>query len=379
MARTTVDPRFRAVLVTLIVEAGISQNRVADDAHVSHSYLSQIINGTRSPSRQVAEALDHVLDAGGRLASLIAYGGAPIDHDHLAAAVANPRHASLGTVDSLARMLAEQRHLEDMIGSASLIDAAAALLGPVTAMTREVVGPNRPGVMSVAAQWAQFAGWLHASCGRWDGARTWLGRALEWSMEVADPDLTATILSYQGHVAWLNLQVAPALGLAEAALRDERVYPGQRAYDSYAVARAHAALGDLNHAERAVADADQVAADCDTWTGPVPAWQYYRAPWVWRVERGLVWLHMARHDRRRAVSAVADLRAGIDGIPAEMAGADWAAEYLTHLASAQIYTDDLDEARATLDRARFVADATGSTRVLRLVADRERHLRAVRR
>jgi transcriptional regulator with XRE-family HTH domain len=378
MRRTVVDPRFRAVLVTLIVESGISQNRVAAEAHVSHGYLSQIINGTRNPSRQVAQALDEVLGADGQLVALIAYGANPDDRDQLAAAVINPRQASRTTIDSLARVLAGQRNLDDVMGSAALIDSVMATVGTVATMTREVVGPNRRDLMMVAGQWAQFAGWLHTSTGRWDGARMWFARGLEWAMEVGDPDLTATIVSYQSHVAWLNCQWAPAVGLAEAAMRDERVYPGQRAYDAYAAARGHAAMNDLAGAKRLLGVADAFAAECEAWAGEVPAWQYYRAPWVWQVERGLALLYMARWDPRHATPAVLELRSGIAAIPEEMQGADWTAEYLTHLANAYIHADVPDVAREVLDRAKFIAEATGSTRVLRLVADRERRLRAFR-
>ena len=103
-----------------------------------------------------------------------------------------------------------------------------------------------------------------------------------------------------------------------------------------------------------------MAAVSDAWSGAVPPWQYYRAPWFWRLERGLVALYAARHDKRHAASAVADLGAGVAGMPDEWSGADWAAEYVVHLASAHRAAGDREQARVALGRARMVAEATAS-------------------
>lgn len=371
----TANPQFRALLVALLDESGMSQSQVAAKAHIARSYLSQVIAGTRSPSPRVAQTLDEALDSHGHLAALVTS-----DHDGpLAAAITAPRHISTAAVGSLAHVLAGQRTLDDALGSAQLVDAATAQAAAITNMVREVIGPTRPALMSVAAQWAQFLGWLNISTGRWDTARTWLATSLEWAMEASYSDITATVVSYQGHLAWLTGQVAPAIGLAEAAARNPDVYPGQRAYDLYAAGRGYAQLGDLDTAGRLLAQGDEVAAEANAWATDLPPWQYYRAPWQWAVERGLVLLHMSRSDRRHAGAAVAELQAGVDGIPEELAEADWAAEYMTHLATAYLCADAPDMTRAVLDRAAGIARRTGSTRVMQLVEAREQRLHVSKR
>lgn len=373
--RTVVDPRFRATLANLIMARGVSQADLARQANMSPSHLSQIINGSRNPSDQTARALDEALNAGGQLADLVITGAHPEDLDQIAAVAANPRRVGFATLDSLARVLAGQRHLDDLMGSAALLNPTLAQMRLITTMATEAVGPDRPEVLHQAGQWAQFAGWLHISVGRYPEAHTWLSRALEWAVELGDADLTATVLSYQAHVAWLTLQRGPAIGLAEAALRDERVYPGQRSYDAFAAARGYAAIGDLREADRLLSLADELADASNRWAGEVPPWQYYRAPWFWLLERGLVDLYRARWDRRYARPAVDSLAAGVAGLPDEWSGADWAGEYLVHLASAHRVAGDLDEAKVVLGRARMVADATHSPRVLSLVTSGERVLR----
>lgn len=370
----TADPRFRAALVALLRESGVSQNRVAESAHVSRGYLSQLVNGERSPSRVVAEALDDALGGAGRLVALVPQGHDDDARDLLARVATHPRRASLESIDGLARLLAAQRGLDDALGAAHVVRPVTATAETVAVMVREVTGPTRPALVFVAAQWAQFTAWLHLSVGRWAPARTWLGDAAEWAAEAADEDLAATVVSFQAHHAWLECRWAPAVGLAEAAARSPRVYPAQRAYDQYAAARGHAALGDLDDAERLIDAADQTADQIAEWTEPAPPWHYYRASWQWVAERGLVRLYMARWDQRHAAAAVRDLAAGVAGIPAGQAAADWAAEYMTQLAAAHMYAGELDAAGDVLARARVIAGQTGSPRVLRLVKARERRL-----
>src|SRR6266705_496798 len=323
----------------------------------------------------MARALDAALGADGQLADLVLLAANPEDLDRLAAATANPRRIGFATIESLARVLAAKRNLDDVMGSAAVVGSTVAQLHTLTVIVNEAAGPDRPAVLYEAGQWAQFAAWLHISVGKQTEARAWLARALQWSMECGDADLIATVLSYQAHSEWLSLRWGPTVGLAQAALRDPAVYPGQRAYDAYQAARGSAALGDLDEARRMLDRADGYAADTESWDGQPPPWQYYRAPWFWALERGLVSLYMARREPAYASAAVADLQAGIDGLPDEMSGADWVAEYLVHLASAHRRTGERDAARSTLGRAKFIADATHSGRVLQLVAVGERSLR----
>jgi transcriptional regulator with XRE-family HTH domain len=372
--RTVIDPRFSGLLANLMMARGISQRALASRANVSQSHISELIGRTKNPSAQTAKALDDALTANGQLASLVAVAGGDDDLDRLAAATAMPGNINAATVDSLAAVLAAQRHLDDTMGSATLVGPVVAHLDTVTAMVRSAYGPVRPRLMGVAAQWAQFGGWLHTSVGKSDKAREWFSRALEWAIEADDAEMTATALSYQGHVAWLTAQWGSTVGLSKAALRDRTVYPGQRAYDAFQAARGHAALGELGDAQRMLALGDELVVATQQWVGETPPWQYYRQPWFWALERGLVYRYMTRWESACAAQAVAELSAGVAAMPADMQGADWAAEYLVHLAAAYADAGDMSGAREVLGRARRIAEATRSPRVQRLVVQRERAL-----
>jgi transcriptional regulator with XRE-family HTH domain len=370
-----VDPRFRDRLVTLMTRVGTSAKALGIRANVSRSYLSEIINGIKMPSEEIAQALDDALSAGGQLVNLVSIAALADDRERLAAAAANPHRVGAAAVDALSRVLSAQRHLEDSVGAAAIIGPVVPQLDTVTAIARDARSVTRPKALYAAGQWAQYAGWLHTSMGNWDEARLWNGRALEWAIEVNDPNLIATILSYQAHVAWLNGHVSTTIGLAQAALRDPTVYPGQRAYDAFQAARAYAYSGDTLEAERLLDAANNIASQVDGWGGDVPIWQYYREPWLWELERGLVWLYVDRWRPGSAPTAAAHLRAGLDGMPEQMRASDWAAEYMVQLAATYIRADAPHFAREVLADARRVAEATGSRRVLYQVINRERQLR----
>jgi transcriptional regulator with XRE-family HTH domain len=379
MRRTVVDPRFSALLTSLMAARGVSQRALARQAYLSPSYVSEILSGHKTPSAEVAKAIDDTLGADGRLAALVGLAGTDDDLDRIAAVASRPRQISDSAISSMCAVLRAQRYLDDTMGSASLVAPVLAQMEVITRTVPETSGDKRQRLLYVAAQWAEFAGWLHISTGRWPEARSWLGTALEWANEHGDRDLIATVVSYQGHLAWLRVDWRASIGLARAAMRDPLVYPGQRAYDAYAAARALATVGELDEADRAADGAAGIVAEIGGWAGPVPPWQYYRDPWLWQLERGLVDLSAARWDRARATPAVLALRDGLAAVPEEMRGADWTAEYMTSLASAYMYAGALESAAEVVDGARGIAEATGSGRVLRLVAQQASRLEGLRR
>ncbi len=367
---SVVDPRFAAELHRCREAAGLSQRQLALTAHCSHTYVSDLERGTKRPTGQMARHLDEALDAGGTLAALVHDTSldSPDDDDRMAAAANNPHRLDMTVVHSLDQTLRGLRALDDTVGAVAVLPAVTAQLAVVTALTTEAAGDVRPAIVSVAQQWAQFAGWLHTTGGNWVEAKAWFGRALELAAEVDDRDMTATVLSYQGHVAWLRGQSGPVVGLSRAARRDPTVYIGQRAYDAYQEARALAAVGDAPAATTVLAEADDLADESAAYTGSRPAWQYYRAPWFFRLERGLVLRYLARRGKARAADAVAELAAGVAGIPSEWRCAEWVAEYMCHLAAAHAQDSDAGSAREVLVEARRIAEVTRSARVLAMCA-----------
>jgi transcriptional regulator with XRE-family HTH domain len=69
--RIFADPSFGIVLKELREERRLSLRRLGQRVHCSHGYLWDLESGNKNPSVALASQLDAVLEAGGRLSSLV--------------------------------------------------------------------------------------------------------------------------------------------------------------------------------------------------------------------------------------------------------------------------------------------------------------------
>ncbi|MCX9192643.1 transcriptional regulator [Carbonactinospora thermoautotrophica] len=355
----------------LMAEQGVSLRGLAKRVHYDVGYLSKVANGRKPPSVELATALDAALGADGALTALAVakerLPGTPLDPDteeRLRKAVQQPRRVDTAVVDSLAVTLAAQRRLEDAIGSVPLVEPITTHLAVIEDLVRDARGPLRPRVLDVAAQWAQFCGWLHTANGRLAPARAWFDRASEWALEAGDRNMVATALSFKGHVAWLAGHVGPVIGLSQAAQRDRSVYVGQLTYDALQEARGHALAGDRAAAERKIGEAGELAARTAEYDGEVPPWQYYRLPAFFALEQGLVYRYLGQEDPASNQRAVDLLTAGLTGLPDEMRGAEWTGDYRCQLVLAHIQADEPEQATAAAAEAAKIARETNSPRLI---------------
>ncbi|ABD12059.1 hypothetical protein Francci3_2698 [Frankia casuarinae] len=285
------------------------------------------------------------------------------EQERLRRAVSRPSRVDGRVVASLAAILAEQRATEDLIGSARLLVPVMAQLGEVERLIGEASGQVRGPLVEIGAQWAEFAGWLHISTGRWAAARGWLDRAAEWAFEVDATTLHATTISFKGHLAFHLGQLDAAVGLSRAASRDERVWVGQRAYDAHQEARAHALAGRRRPAVEALARGADLAAAAAADGEAAPAWIYYYTPEFYALERGWVCRYLGRDDPASNEEAIACLTRGLAGL-GDARTSGWAAEFLCHLAAAYLQADSPDLAGTAGIEAATIIAATGSVRLL---------------
>jgi transcriptional regulator with XRE-family HTH domain len=293
----------------------------------------------------------------------------PDDEERLTLAAARPARIDDGVVESLAVILAEQRRLEDAVGSAPVLYAVRAQLAALAGLVAGARGPVRPRLVDVTAQWAQFSGWLNIAVGDAPAARTSLDRAAEHAEEIGDVDMVGTVLSWKANLAERSGQVGPMIGLAGAARRN-RTGPG-RAYDVFQEARGHALAGDTRTSERLLREAREAAADARP-EAARPWEYYYLEPGFFTLETGLTYLYLGELDRRWTAAAVEHLTSGLDELPATMQRSEWSGEFRYRLGRAYLQGEESDRAVVLARDLSALATQLGSSRLSEQAEELER-------
>lgn len=356
-AQTIVDPRFGAELRRWRETRNMSLRQLAAAVSYGKSLIHQLETGQTRPTVDMAVRLDDALHAGGTLAALVA--NAPDGGDRTVYAAEYPRRVDLAAVHALSELLSGYRRLEDSIGTMPVLPPVRAQLDTIVSLLREAPHQVRPTLVNVAAQWAQFAGWLGIATGNDRAARTWLGRGLQWATEAGSVDLIAAILSFQGYQAEGRGDLPEMISLSQAARRDPHVNTALRAYCAGQEARGLAMAGasPAEVIDRLAEAADVAAQAADE---PLPPWGYWYTPAFFAVQQGIVWRHLGRRDSRANDRAVELLTAGVAGASEDARGSDWHGQHLVELALAHGQDGDPIAARRVLEEAQVIAVSTGS-------------------
>jgi len=286
------------------------------------------------------------------------------EEERLLFAVRNPRRLDRKAVAGFAGMLAHQRRLEDALGAALLVEPVKAQVAVMAELVSEARGPLRPVVTDLAAQYAQFCGWLSVSADGAAGSNVYFDRALEWATEAENTDMAANAMSFKAHTAWVTGRPGAVIGLSEAARRDRRVCIAQRAYDAGQQARGYAMTGDSPATERLLGEAADLAERAAGHTGDMPPWVYYYSPTFFTLQRGLAYRHLSAHHPRHNKVAVSLLTAGLAGLPEDLHGAEWSADFIHQLALAHAQAGEPEQACAQAATVAAIASQTSSERLL---------------
>ena len=303
--------------------------------------------------------------------------GVGLDFDRIAAVGAGRFRPDPSLVDTFARILAEQRRVEDVVGSAPLLVPVTAQLSVLGRILSDAGGAARPGLVSVAAEWAEFAGWLHTSIGRAQEAERYFDLGLTLAAESGGADINSEILSMKGYLAWMRGQVGPMIGLSRAAQKNPKAFPGQHAVSAIQEARGYAIVGDRRMAGQLLGRSAEPVSRRTERIDQQPDWLYYHSQSFFDLQYGLVYRYLGRTSRTDAQKSVRLLTGGLSGLRDDLATAEWAAEYLYHLVFAQIDSGEPEQACGSAFRIHRIAMATGSTRVTRHVERLVGHLASV--
>lgn len=313
---------FGRALRRFRLAAGLSQPAAARRANIDQSSLSRYENDRQNPSPATAGCLDEVLDAGGELRRLATAQDVLADEDQerLGRVFDRPHRLDGGTVDALAEVLSAQRRLDDVLGPGPLIPTTIAQMNMTSTLVRQASGPHRDALAEVAAEWVQFAGWLHAEARQDQKALRLLAEAECAADEIGNGVLAAQAANFRGYVA---RQSGNWRGVTRWFLTEHHT-PGASIHQRVGAAAqaAHGAghLGDRDGARRLLDIADGLLEESGQ--HPAPRTAYWLSPTFHRLSLGLAHLALASYD-----TAVDHLGAGLDGLPTDQQGAAWTTEY----------------------------------------------------
>lgn len=320
-----VDPTFGVRLREIRLSRGLSLRQLGALAYVSKSQISEWETGRRRPSLDLAQTLDEALGANGELAALVIE--RPAD-DLVTAAVSSPRTIDAEQVEALAGTLAFSRRLDDSLPAATLLPAVEGQLSTIQILARDVRGPAARDLHLVAAQYGQFAGWLHSQVRNDKRAASLLSTAARDAVSLDAPDLASQTHGFRGA---LERRRGNAMGIArwfKAAYETPGISELHKVDAAYKAVHGLGLLGDRRGAADLLNKADDLttALPGDA-SSPVAYW--LNPSWL-RLSGGLAHLGVGNHQR-----AAESLRAGLDAMPDGWQGAEWNAEYLGALATAE--------------------------------------------
>ncbi|WP_158889130.1 helix-turn-helix domain-containing protein [Amycolatopsis anabasis] len=316
---------FGQVLRRLRESADVSQRDLARRVFISQTTLSRYESDRQAVDPSTADRLDEALGADGALRALLDPGSAVLtsdDRGRLARVTERPRAVDSSALGALAAVLAESRRMEDTLGARAVLEPTLGYVRLLESLVVDARGVLRPAVVDLAAQWAQFTGWLHAATDQLPLSGRWFDRALEWATEADNVTLQANALSYKGHLAWMEGHVGPMIGLSRAAQRNPAVHVGQRAFDAMQEARGHAMAGNPDQADRTLDVAEKRIADIPGRTEDAPPWSYYYGSAFWTLQRGMIYRYAGRNQE-----AAEFLAAGLAELPLDQRDAEWTGDY----------------------------------------------------
>ncbi|MDT5027742.1 MAG: hypothetical protein QOE61_4168 [Micromonosporaceae bacterium] len=191
-----------------------------------------------------------------------------------------PEHPSAGTPtkmpyllvaspSEIAEMLAhlrDQWHVlvraDNLFGPRHALTGVEAQLGVLQELMSTDPGELRVEAVRLAAQYAESAAWLHEDAGDLDRARLWTSQAMEWAYEIDDQTMVAWTAYRRSQQLSATGHAAQAIGLAQAARRNEyRLPQPMRAAVRVQEALGFAMRGDENTAQRLLDEAHEWVAD----------------------------------------------------------------------------------------------------------------------
>jgi transcriptional regulator with XRE-family HTH domain len=354
---------FGEELGRLMAARGLGVRELARQVPCNPGHISNLRNGRKRASPQVAARLDDILGAGGELSALAAgQPRVPVPalelpaimpdpdlFDRITRAVDDPPRVDVPVVEWLEHTLAEHRRVEDTVGAGPLFTVIRSQLSMVAEFTRTTQGPLTDRLVDLAAQYAQFLAWMCVESREHAAALGWYDRAHDWAEQAGNANMAATSLSMKAHLAWSTGDARRCCQMARAArCYAQRVTPGVQGMAAQMGARGHALAGEADAARALLDQAQALIGRASDRPEDEPAWMYFYDENWFRLQRGMAEAHLGNWQ------AAADLLSGGLAALPESYRRD-RAWYGACLASAYAHAGDAEHAESVA--LRFASDS----------------------
>ena len=244
--------------------------------------------------------------AGGLGAAALTAIGAP----GAASAIARLRAASADGLTPVEHLRQLRRVLVDsdnILGSGAVLPAVGAQIDVIQCLRAGRRGADHQALVTLQAQYAEFAGWLHQDARDFRGAQLWLDRALEWSRTAGDGEFATYVMARKSQLAGDMGDASAAVGLASAAGGMARGRTRLKATAATYGAHGHALAGQRGACLRAIGSARETAGRLDD--DPALPWASWLDASYIEVQRGRCLAILGDHAQAASVfrQAIRDL------------------------------------------------------------------------
>jgi hypothetical protein len=269
--------------------------------------------------------------------------------------------SSSAHLDEIVAHLREQWHVlvrtDNLLGPRFAIVGVLNQIAVIEELCAGLRGEQRHELVRLGAQYAESAAWLYEDSGNMPLARYWTSRAMELAHEGGDERMLAWTIFRRSQQAAAELDIAQAIGLAQAARRnEEQLATPTRAAIRVQEAYSHALDGNEQAAQRLLDDAHTWAAS-DTAGDAHEGHGSYCTPSYIEIQRANCWLTTGKPS-----AAITLYEEALATLPLVYQRSRAAA--LSRLAVAYIADGQLEQAASTAHEALPVAQTGGSMRIV---------------
>ena len=125
--------------------------------------------------------------------------------------------AEMNPIETLRQLRRALIDADNLLGPSGVLPAVHGQIQVIRQLRADCHGADRQALLTMQAQYAEFAGWLHQDVRDFQAAGFWLDRALEWSHAAADREMATYVMARKSQLAGDMSDAAGAIDLAGAA------------------------------------------------------------------------------------------------------------------------------------------------------------------